>query len=86
MKKGNISIFIPHLGCPQQCSFCNQKTITGKSEQPTPSDVENAVKKALAKKVPAVCTIGFKYKFFVWLSRILPQRVVTKIVNKMYAK
>ena len=43
-------------------------------------------KKALAKKVPAVCTIGFKYKFFVWLSRILPQRVVTKIVNKMYAK
>lgn len=43
-------------------------------------------KKALAKKVPAVCTIGFKYKFFVWFSRILPQRVVTKIVNKMYAK
>ena len=54
-KKGNISIFVPHNGCPQQCSFCNQKTITGKSEQPTPSDVENAVKKALAKK-------GYKYE------------------------
>ena len=43
-------------------------------------------KKALAKKVPAVCTIGFKYKFFVWLARVLPQSAVTTIVNSMYAK
>lgn len=42
--------------------------------------------KALAKKVPAVCTIGFKYKLFVWLSRVLPQNTVTKMVNMMYAK
>lgn len=50
MKKGNISIFVPHNGCPQQCSFCNQKTITGKQNQPTPSDVDDAVQKALRKK------------------------------------
>ncbi len=25
----NIPIFIPHLGCPNQCVFCNQKTISG---------------------------------------------------------
>lgn len=24
-----IPIFIPHLGCPHQCIYCNQKTITG---------------------------------------------------------
>jgi len=24
-----IPVFIPHLGCPNQCVFCNQKTITG---------------------------------------------------------
>ena len=42
--------------------------------------------KALAKRVPAVCTIGFKYKLFVWLSRILPQGIVNKIVAIMYAK
>lgn len=30
MKKHiNIPIFIPHLGCPNQCVFCNQHTITG---------------------------------------------------------
>lgn len=28
----NIPVFIPHLGCPNQCVFCNQRTITGKSE------------------------------------------------------
>ena len=50
MKKGNISIFVPHLGCPQQCSFCNQKTITGAQSQPTADDVRSAVKTALNKK------------------------------------
>ena len=41
---------MPHLGCPQQCSFCNQKTITGKQTQPTPQDVRNAVETALRRK------------------------------------
>lgn len=47
MKKGNISIFVPHLGCPSDCSFCNQKTITGQCCQPTGEDVKNAVETAL---------------------------------------
>ena len=55
MKKGNISIFVPHLGCPQQCSFCNQKTITGKEKQPTPDDVRQAVETALKRK-------GYEYE------------------------
>ncbi len=31
-RHANIPIFIPHLGCPNQCVFCNQRTITGVSE------------------------------------------------------
>lgn len=50
MKKGNISIFVSHLGCPCICSFCNQKTITGKADQPTAEDVRNTVEKALKRK------------------------------------
>lgn len=50
MKKGNISIFVPHQGCPCACSFCNQKTITGQNELPTAVDVRNAVDIALRKK------------------------------------
>ncbi|MDE6658686.1 MAG: radical SAM protein [Eubacterium sp.] len=49
MKKGNISIFVPHIGCPQKCSFCNQNTITGSHSVPTPDDVKNAVETALLK-------------------------------------
>lgn len=50
MKKGNISLFIPHLGCPHKCSFCNQNTITGKQTQPSADDVRTAVETALRKK------------------------------------
>ena len=30
MKHVNIPIFIPHLGCPNGCVFCNQRSISGK--------------------------------------------------------
>lgn len=50
MKKGNISIFVPHQGCPCACSFCNQKTITGQEKLPDADDVKRAVETALKKK------------------------------------
>ncbi len=47
MKHANIAVFVPHNGCPNQCSFCNQRTISGASEQPEPSDVALACEKAM---------------------------------------
>lgn len=32
MRHINIPIFIPHLGCPNQCIFCNQRYISGTVE------------------------------------------------------
>ncbi len=32
MRHINIPIFIPHLGCPNDCVFCNQRRISGKNE------------------------------------------------------
>ena len=29
MRHANIPVFIPHLGCPNQCVFCNQRHISG---------------------------------------------------------
>ena len=29
-KHVNIPVFIPHLGCPNNCVFCNQRSISGK--------------------------------------------------------
>jgi len=28
----NVPVFIPHLGCPNMCVFCNQRTISGVSD------------------------------------------------------
>ena len=43
----NISIFVPHNGCPHQCSFCNQRYITKQSYSPTAKDVDEAVNIAI---------------------------------------
>ncbi len=46
-KHANIPIFIPHLGCPNQCVFCDQRTISGKnsfSEEDVVSLIEEATK------------------------------------------
>lgn len=47
MKHINVSIFVPHAGCPHQCSFCNQKSISGASTQPTAQDVRQAALTAI---------------------------------------
>ncbi len=49
MKQGghaNVALFVPHNGCPHQCSFCNQNRITGQSRQPTAQDVHEAARRA----------------------------------------
>ena len=46
MKHANISIFIPHNGCTNKCSFCNQKNITGEHSQPTKEKVTEILKNA----------------------------------------
>jgi len=49
-RHANISIFVPHIGCPNQCSFCNQRYITGAHKAPSPDDVANAVIAARSAK------------------------------------
>ncbi len=46
MKHANISLFVPHAGCPNQCSFCNQKTISGKVKELTREEVRKTLLKA----------------------------------------
>lgn len=41
----NISFFIPHLGCPYHCSFCNQNKISGTISPPSLEEVEKTLLK-----------------------------------------
>ncbi len=34
-----IPVFVPHLGCPNDCIFCNQKSISGQKKNITKEDV-----------------------------------------------
>lgn len=47
MKYANIAIFIPHLGCGQSCSFCNQNIISGTINAPTKDEVFKVIKTAI---------------------------------------
>ena len=59
MRHINIPVFIPHLGCPNQCIFCNQRFISGTVE----FDVES-VKSTIEETLSTVndndeCEIAF---------------------------
>ncbi len=38
-----IPIFVPHLGCPNDCTFCNQRQISGQQKIVTPQDVKEII-------------------------------------------
>ena len=38
-----IPIFVPHLGCPNECTFCNQRKISGQLKNVTEKDVRETI-------------------------------------------
>ena len=47
-----IPVFVPHLGCPNDCVFCNQRRISGHIEPATAQTVRNAIEEAAALTPP----------------------------------
>ena len=43
MKKYVIPVFVPHLGCPNDCIFCNQKSISGQKKNITKEDAKKII-------------------------------------------
>ena len=85
MRHINIPIFIPHLGCPNQCIFCNQRFISG-----TTNFDENEVDKIIDEVLSTVneddiCEIAFFGGSFTGIDRSLMIRLLNKAqsyVNK----
>lgn len=59
-KHKNLSIFVPHEGCPNQCAFCDQRSISGKQNPPTAAQVREICDEFL----PAEKGENFEIAFF----------------------
>ena len=43
-----LPVFVPHLGCPHACVFCNQRRISGAQSPARPEDVKNLTAQSAA--------------------------------------
>lgn len=79
MKKRTIPVFVPHLGCPNDCSFCNQKKITG-TEKNTVSagDVHRIVGEHLKtiEREDTHIEIGFFGGSFTGIDQVLQEELL----------
>lgn len=79
-----IPVFIPHVGCPNLCSFCNQRTIAGKTQAPTPERVGRDIQNALTF-AGGVAEVAFYGGSFTCIAREL-QAAYLKVVAPFLEK
>jgi len=61
-KKLIIPVFIPHAGCPHQCAFCNQKTITSvNSKLPSKKQLQILIQGFIKYKRPKHSTVQISF-------------------------
>jgi len=54
-----VPIFIPHLGCPHLCTFCNQKKISGTLKAPEREEIISLVEEYISADISKVYEIAF---------------------------
>lgn len=74
----NLSIFVPHVGCPHKCSFCNQNTITGQTDIPRAEDVKAVCEKAVASGIDISQT---EIAFFGGSFTAVPRSYMTELLE-----
>lgn len=58
-RHSNIAIFIPHMGCPNACSFCNQRVISSTVSAPSAKDVGRILRAACERLPDGEAEIAF---------------------------
>ena len=84
-KHKTVPVFVSHMGCPHDCAFCNQRTITGQTETVTPDLADRIISRAIST-VPqdATVEIGFFGGSFTGIDLSLQQGLLA--VAKSYVE
>lgn len=70
----NIAIFIPHLGCPFRCCFCQQQKISDTLRHPSPDQVQIDIETAL-RTIPAGTDVDVEVAFFGGTFTSIPEKM-----------
>ena len=78
MKTGNLAFFVPPLGCPYHCSFCDQTCITGSRRIPSADEViRTAREQAQGRENQTAHT---EIAFFGGSFTLIPRPVMTELL------
>ncbi len=64
-----IPVFVPHKGCPFDCIYCNQKTISGQVTEAGEADIRKTIEEYLHTSRDAFVEIGFYGGSFTGISK-----------------
>jgi len=64
-----IPVFVPHKGCPFDCIYCNQKTISGQSSEASEAEIRETIEEHLNTVGDAFVEIGFYGGSFTGISQ-----------------
>lgn len=83
-----IPVFVPHLGCPNDCIFCNQKSISGQTKMLTKEDVKNTIEFYLKnfKEKDAYIEVAFYGGSFTGIDEKLQEEFLSTAYEYIEAK
>ncbi len=83
-----IPIFVPHLGCPNDCTFCNQKKISGQLKNVTEQDVRDTIEFYLSnfKEKDAYKEVAFYGGSFTGIDVELQEKLLSSVYDYIKEK
>lgn len=78
-KHSNLAFFIPHLGCPYKCVFCDQVNISGEHVYPDPMEVKETCDRYLPKE-----GINTEIAFFGGSFTAIPKKMMEAYLQAAY--
>ena len=76
-----LPVFIPHLGCPYHCVFCNQNAITGQDYSASVEMVRNELKQAGCRQDMECVAEPYEVAFYGGSFTAIPEEVQKEFLS-----